>query len=182
MIPFFLLESVPAGRLFALDVQTLVQITAQLINIAILAFFLTKFLYKPVQRILSERSNRIQNQIQTAETEKNEAKQLKSKYEQIMKEVEAEKNQILETARKQAAIRSEEQEAQARNEVAAIKARAAKEIELEQDRVRDELKQTVINVSSTIAAKFLSQKIDAETHERLFNETMAELEGIAWRN
>jgi len=181
LIPFFL-SAAGDGYIFALDAQTIRQILFNLVNIAFLAFLISKFLYKPVLRILSERTNRIQNQIVSAENDQAQAKELKSKYEQILRDVEQEKNEIIEAARKQAALRSEEQEAVAKTEAASIKARAQKEIDLEKERVKDEVKKTVIDVSSAIAAKFLAQKIDEETHERLFNETMAELEGIAWRN
>jgi F-type H+-transporting ATPase subunit b len=153
-----------------------------IVNVAILALVLTKILYKPVIKILNDRRERILAEVEDAEKSKAEAYQLKTKYEEIMKGVEQEKYDILETARKLAAEISKEQLAEAQDEANALRARAHKEIEMEQERAKSEMKQAVIDVSSVMAAKFLSRSIDADTHEQLFNETMAELEEIAWHN
>jgi F0F1-type ATP synthase membrane subunit b/b' len=53
---------------------------------------------------------------------------------------------------------------------------------MERERAADEMKKSVIEISSAIAAKFLTKSIDADEHEKLFNETLAELEGIAWHS
>jgi len=181
MDPFFLLYT-PPGRMFALDPQTFIQMLFIIVNVAILALILTKILYKPVIKILNDRRERILAEVEDAEKNKAEALQLKSKYEEIMKGVEQEKYDILETARKLAAEKSKEQLAEARDEADALRVRAHKEIEMEQDRAKSEMRQAVIDVSSVMVTKFLSRTIDADTHEQLFNETMAELEEIAWHN
>ena len=182
MSPFFLLESLPPERLFALDEQTLVGIIIVLVNVAVLAFVLSKLLYKPVLQILFDRRARILGDIQAADKDKKDAHELKEKYELIMKDVEQEKHDILDAARKLAAENSEAQLAEARNEADATKTRAFREIELEQERTKSEMKQAVIDISSVMVSKFLSRNISADEHEKLFKETMAELEEIAWHN
>ena len=179
---FFLLQNLPPERLFGLDMQTIIQMIAVLLNVCLLAFILSKLLYKPVLQILHDRRARILGEMQTAQKNKEEALELKAEYEQIMKNVAEEKQQILDGARKQALERTQEQLAEARVEAEAVKARAQKEISLEQERAKSELKQTVIDVSSLMAGKFLSKAIDADTHDELFNEVMAELEEIAWHS
>jgi len=179
---FFMLQTVPPGRLFGLDLQTVVQISAVLINVGLLAFIMSKLLYKPVLQILHDRRARILDEIQTAQKNKEDALVLKAEYEEIMKTVAEEKQQILDDARKQALERTQEQLAEARVEAEAVKARAQKEISLEQERAKSELKKTVIDVSSLMASKFLSKAIDTDIHDQLFDEVMAELEDIAWHN
>ena len=181
MDPFILLQF-PEGRMFALDAQTLISMGIVLFNIAILAFVLSKLLYKPVLKILSDRQERILDEIRSAENSKSEALKLKAEYENILKNVEQEKNNILESARKLAEDKSKERLAEARNEAETVRVRAQKEIELEQERAKGEMKQAVIDISSLMVTKFLTRTIDAEAHEQLFNETMAELEEIAWHN
>ena len=44
------------------------------------------------------------------------------------------------------------------------------------------MKQAVIDISSLMVTKFLTRTIDADAHEQLFKETMAELEEMAWHN
>ena len=182
MEPFFLLEAMPPGRMFAIDEQTLRQMIFLVINVAVLAFILSKLLYRPVLQILHDRRARILDEVQNAEKNKTEALELKAQYEAAIKGVEQERTEILETARRLAAEKSKEQLAEARAEAENVKNRALKEIELEQDRTKGEMKQAVIDISTVMVSKFLSRNIDQAAHEELFNETMAELEEIAWHN
>jgi len=177
---FLLLNAEP--RLFAIDQQTFVQMGWVLLNACVLAFILSKLLYKPVLNILNNRKARIEDDVESAKKSKAEALQLKSDYEQRMKDIAQEKDGILEAARKLADDKSKEQMAEAKSEVETLKNRAHKEIEMEQERAKAEMKQAVINVSTLMATKFLSRTIDAEAHEKLFEETMAELEGMTWHN
>jgi len=179
---FFMLQTVPEGRLFGLDLQTVIQISAVLFNVGLLAFIMSKLLYKPVLQILHDRRARILEEIQTAQKNKEDAQVLKAEYEEIMRNVAEEKQQILDDARKQALERTQEQLAEAKIEAEAVKSRAHKEISLEQERAKSELKKTVIDISSLMASKFLSKAIDADVHDQLFDEVMAELEEIAWHS
>jgi len=178
---FFLLE-IPAGRLFGLDGQTLIQIVIQLLNVSLLAYVLTRLLYKPVRHFLNERTNKIQDQLEFAEEEKTKAMELRTEYEQKVRDIAREKDEILDAARKLAAEKTKEQLDAAKTEAETVKVRALKEIEMERDRVKDEIKKSIIDVSSVMTAKFLTKSIDADVHEQLFNEAIAELEEIPWQN
>jgi len=186
MHPFYLLLEATSNswfeRVFGLDQQTLSNAILVLINVAILAVILTKLLYKPVLQILHDRRAKILDDIQTAENDKAEAMKFKAEYEQALKAVENEKQDILSATRKLADDKANEQLAQAKQEAETLKARAQKDIELEQDRVKSEMKQAVIDISSVMTAKFLTRTMDESTHDQLFNETMAELEEIAWHS
>jgi F-type H+-transporting ATPase subunit b len=179
MEPLFLLQSLPPERLFAIDEQTLRQMVFILINAAVLAFVLSKLLYAPVLKILTDRRERIRADIETAEESKAEALKLKAEYEQKMKDITAEKNEILEAANKLASEKSRNREAAAKSEAEAIRTRAKKDIELEKERAKGEMKQEIIDISSLMVTKFLNRTIDADVHEQLFNEAMADLE--EWR-
>lgn len=179
---FFFLQYVPAPRMFALDEYALRQMVFLLINVAVLAFIMSKLLYKPVLQILHDRRARILDEINSAEKNKAEALKFKAEYEQRMQQVEAEKYDILESARKLAEEKSKERLAAAKAEADAAKTRAQREIELEQERAKSEMRQAVIDISSIMVTKFLDRSIDEQTHEQLFKETMAELEEISWHS
>ena len=179
---FSLLTSMPEEALFRLDSHTIVSMVIQLISIIILFVILKKVLHKPVGDFLKKREERIEGDLQYAEDEKVKASKLKIEYEQKITDIEREKNEILDAARKLAADRTKESEAVAKTEAETIKARALKEIALEEERAKSEMKQAVIDVSSLMVAKFMARTIDAATHEKLFDETMAELEEMAWHN
>jgi len=177
----FLLQSVPDGRVFGLDGQTLVGIIIQLINVGMLAFFLSKILYNPVRNYMANRAARIQDQISAAEKDKADANEMKALYESKVKEINKERDEILETARKQAAERSKQLLAEAKAEADSLKARAAHEIDVEKKRAMDSVKEAIIDISSAMATRVVKHTITRETQEQLFNEAMAEVDSAVFR-
>ena len=172
----FLLSSMPDTYVFGLTQQTLIHIGTQLFNVALLAFILSKVLYKPVREFLQKRSNRVRDMIKQAEDGVSKADALKAEYESKLKEIDRERSEILDTARKQAVDRSKEIVSGAKNEADAIKARATKDIEKEQERAKSEMRQAILEISSVLTEKLITRTIDPETQTRLFNETLTELE------
>ena len=176
-----ILASVPEGRMFALDMQTFTQVGAQLINLAILAFVMAKLLYRPVRKALQKRTDRIQGQLAQAAEEMEKATEMKLLYEQKIAEVQRERDDILSEARRLASDTSQRLVADAKKEADAVRSRAAVNVEMEWERAESEMRTAVIEVSALMAEKFVKLAIDKETHNRLFEETMADLEEIKWR-
>ena len=174
--------SAPDGRLFGLDTQTLVQICAHLINVSILAIIMAKLLYKPVRDFMHKRSDRIREQVEQVGDEMARATDLKLQYEQKMKNVERERDEILDEARKLAAETGRQIVAEAKKEADAVRERATANVEMEWERAEGAMRQAIIEVSAAMSEKFITLAINEETHDRLFAETMAELEGMTWRN
>ena len=179
---YLFLAGVPEGRPFGLDSQTIVQIVANLINVSILAFFLARMLYRPVREILRKRTERIQGQLAQAAEDMEKAAELKSRYEQKIGEAQREREEILGEARKLAAEASSRLVAEAKKEAEAIKARAATNVDMEWERAEADMRTAIIEVSAVMAEKFVKLAINKETHDRLFDETMADLEGMTWRD
>jgi len=173
---------VPDGRMFGLDLQTLLQSGVHFINIALLAFILAKLLYRPVLDFMRKRSDRIREQVEQAGSEMARAAELKLQYEQKMKEVERERDDILDEARKLAAETGRQIVAEAKKEADAVRERAAANVEMEWERAETAMRQAIIEVSAAMSEKFVTLAINKETHDRLFDKTMAELEGMTWRN
>ena len=172
----------PPGRVFGVDGQAMRQILAQLVSVGVLAYVLSKLLYKPVRDFMGKRTARVELQLETAEKEVAKANALKAEYEQKVKEIEASRSAILEEARRVAAATKAHALEEAKKEAEKMRERATANMELEVERVRTEMRHQIIDVSALMAAKFMSRSIDQQTQDSLFEETMAELEGGAWRN
>jgi len=172
----------PPGRVFNIDQQTLIQIVANVLNVAILAAFLAYLLYKPVRTILNKRTTKIQGQLTQAEEELEKATELRHKYEQKMEEVEREREDILSEARKVAADSGRQLISDAKKEADSIRERAAANVEMEWERAENEMRTAIIDVSAVMAEKFVSLAINKETHDNLFDETVSDLEGMTWRD
>jgi F-type H+-transporting ATPase subunit b len=78
-----------------------------LINITILFFVLRAVLFKPVNKFMDERTNRIRNTIQQAEADRTRAQQLLAQYEQQIETAQADAEEIIKTAREQAGAEAE---------------------------------------------------------------------------
>jgi F-type H+-transporting ATPase subunit b len=174
--------SVPDGRLFGLDAQTLIQVGAHLVNVSLLAFVLAKLLYRPVREFLSRRSERIRIQLEQAADDTAKATELKVQYEQKLKRIELEQDGLIEEARKRAAETARQILADAKTEADAIRERASANVEMEWEQAQVAMRRAIIDVSAAMSAKFVTLAINKDTHDRLFAETMSELEGMTWKN
>ena len=175
-----MLTDVPAGRVFGLDQQTLISVAIHLFNLCVLAFVMAKLLYKPVRDFMQKRNARIGDQIARVKQEHIEAEELRLSYEQKINNAELERDEMLAEAKKSAELQSERIIAQARSEAETILANAANEIADEKKRMQTEMRYAIIEISSAMAEKFVAISIYDDARERLFNQTVAELEGISW--
>ena len=172
-----LLAAVAIERpLFSLDQQTLVNIGIQLINVCILAVALRFLLYKPVRRFMQRRTREIMNQMSTAEERQIEADGLKALYEQKLLDLEHERYEILDSAKAQAETMSEKMIDETKDEIAAMRSLAKADITKEHERIEEEMKQYIIDVASLMAGKFVAHSIDEYTQNKLFEESLSELE------
>jgi len=172
----------PDGRVFGFDGQLVIQIIANALNVAILAGFLAYLLYKPVRDILKKRTNKIEGQLLQAEEEMERATQLRHDYEKKMEDIEREREEILSEARKFATDIENRAKAEAKQEADTIRERAAQNVKMEWERAENDMRTAIIDVSAAMAEKFVSLAINKETHDRLFKETVSDLEGMSWRD
>ena len=164
----------PKGTILQFDKTLLVNMGIQFINIAILTFVLAWFLYKPVVKFLQARADRIHNEIDAVRKDRDEALELKEKYETLLAGVETEREEVLHQAYKRAMEKSDQMVFDARREAELVFERALQELETEKKSQADELKRQVIELSVLIAGKIIEVNMDRNAHDRLFDEAMAE--------
>ena len=78
-----------------------------IINITVLYFILRKLLFKPVTKFMADRTKRVQDSIDQAESDKTKAHELLVQYENKLKTAEAEAKNILKTAREDAEYKAQ---------------------------------------------------------------------------
>jgi F-type H+-transporting ATPase subunit b len=131
---------------------------------------------------LKERADRIQARITKAVEDMAGANALKAQYEECLKNIDQERQDILDKAHKLALEQSKDKIQEAKKEADAIRERAHMDIIREQEQVKDAMRLHIIDLASAMAEKFVAQNVDKETQDRLFSETMKELEEAAWPN
>ena len=179
IVPLSFQQSLPP---FGMDTNTIIGAVASLVNVAFLAAVLAFLLYRPVRNVLQKRTERIRKQLQQAEDEMTRAMELRRQYELKMEDVEKEKDEILAEARRQAADAGRRLLAEAKTEADMVKERAAANVEMEWERAQTKMRTTIIDVSAVMAEKFVSLAINEETHDKLFDEAMSDLEGMTWND
>jgi len=176
----FLAEAEP--RVFGLDAQTFWQMVPFVVNFLVLAFLLSKFLFKPVKEFMARRSERILSQMNQAKEDLENANELRDKYEQQLKGIEAERTEILEAARKTAETLRRQIVADADKEARERLDAAEADIAMKYEHAQEEMRLHIIQVSSAMTERFLLRNIGENDQNRLYDETLAELEEMAWRN
>lgn len=174
-IAILLTAGAPNERVFGLDATLLQTIGFTALSVAVLAFALSKLLYKPVRNYLQKRADRVNNQLADAEQAVADANELKVKHDSMVKGVEAEKDEILESARKLAVEKRNQIMADAKAEADAAKARAQAQIDMDMGRAEAQMKHAIIEVATAMAEKYVTLSLDKDVHDRLFAEAMAEL-------
>ena len=174
------LSSVPEGVVFSLDMQTLISIGIHLINLIVLALVLARFLYNPVRKFMLSRAGRIEAHLKRGEESMAQADELKLQYEQKIREIEHERDEMLDAAGKHVAEERLELLAEAKAEAEAIIKAAEAEAETEKVRIQEEMKRVIIDASFVMAEKLVAISVDNEVCDRLFAEVMTELEATSW--
>lgn len=168
--------------LFVISPQTLY--TAMFTMLAVFMIFTAfgKLLYGPVKDMMEKRSERIRSDIEKAANDKKSAEQVKIAYENKLKEVQKEADEILAAARKKALSIEYQIVGDAKEEANRIFQRAQNEIQLEKAKMRDEIKSEMIHVATAMAARFVTVSISEQNKLELIDQTLNEMGDDTWLN
>ena len=133
-----------------------------LCNLALTMFIFKRFLWGPVQEIVSKRKD-------LAEA-KAEALAMKSEYEENMAKAKEAADEIVARAQKTATSRSEEILHEAQAQAAELRQKAEKDIALERKKAVNEIKDEIGTIAVEIASKVVEREINAKDHEALIDE------------
>ena len=139
-------------------------------NLLILTAAIKHFLFKPVQNILEQRKNQIEDTYEKAEQAEGEALAMREDCEKRLSGAREEASEIVKTATVRATARTEEMMTAARAEVAALKTKADQEIESERRKAAGELKNDISELVLNIAGIVVEKEIDSDAHKDLIDD------------
>jgi len=145
---------------------------AQFVNFAILFGLLSVLLYKPMRRMLDERSNKIKESMEQAEQIKEQMTKSEEQVKLQLDTARREGQDILAQAAQMGERLKEEAKGEARQEAEVIVARARTEIERERDQAIDEVKREFVDLAITAAEKVVNESLDRDKHRRLIEEVL----------
>jgi len=149
-------------------------IIAQIVNFAILLGLLYLVAYKPIMRMLDERSRKVKESMEQTELIKQQAERAE---EEVKKQIEAASREGQEIIAR--AVRSGEdvrQKAQqdARQDAESLIARARVEIQRERDEAIGELRKEFADLTILAAGKVIDRSLDREAHRQLIDKVLKE--------
>ena len=177
-----LLSNLPTDRLFGLDLANFLSAGANLINVALLAAVLSFLLYRPVRKMLQKRTDKIRDQLTQAETDMTKALEMRTQYDQKIEEINRERDEILTEARKLAVETSQRIISEAKAEAETLKDRAAANVQMEWERAEVKMRDAIIEVSAVMAEKLVTISMNKDTQDRLYEEAIADMGGVRWRD
>lgn len=144
------------------------------INLLVLYLFMKYILIGPLRRILDERKQMIERDLDDASNAKTEAQQMKVSYEASVGSADKEASRIIEEAKARAEQVYERIMEQAKEDAAKKLEEADKTIALEREKAMNDLKAGVAGLAMTAAAKLLSEQSGPENDMNLYNRFLAE--------
>lgn len=144
----------------------------------ILFLFMAKWVLPRLNQVLEARRDKIVGDMERAEATRREADQQLTDYRQQLSGAREEANRIIEEGRKTAESVRVEMTRRAEQEYQAIVARAQDEIRAERDRVFQELRTQVGELSLALAGRVVGESLDRTRHLRLVDDYIEELQGL----
>ena len=152
-----------------------VTLIAQICNLLIQLLIVKIFFLDKIKAIIDQRREAADKQITEAETAKSEALAIKKTYEQNMQEAKAKADDLLMSAQRTANSRSEEIIAQAQQQAAQIKSKAAADIALEKKKALNEAKNEISDLAMAIAGKVVARELNAGDQADMIDRFIDEL-------
>jgi F-type H+-transporting ATPase subunit b len=158
-------------------IPPLVELIVAGLAFLIVFFALWKFAFPALNATLAARADKIQGEMERAESTRSEADSLLADYRQQLAGARDEANRIIEEARTTADQLRRDLQAKAEQEAQATVTRAQEEIRAERDRVFQELRGQVGEIAVELAGRVVGESLDRSAHERLIDEYIDQVAG-----
>ena len=145
------------------------------ITFLLLVIILGKFGWPAILAALKAREEGIQNDLDEARSNREEAAKLLNEHRQLMAETDDKIRAIVDEAKRDALVIKEEIETKAREESDLIRERSLRDIGLAKDAAIGSLREESVHLATTIASKLISREVTATDHKALVDEGLKEL-------
>lgn len=147
-------------------------LVAQLVNFGILIVVLRLFLFGPIQRVLDERKQKIEQGLKASEQAAQAAQTSEEEARRALEAARAEGRDLVVRAQETAARLREELEGQARRDAEALVERARAEIDRERQMAIQSLRSEFSDLTVRAAERIIGQSLDRQAHQRLIDEVL----------
>lgn len=143
---------------------------------------LGKFLWGPILKGLQSREDFIAKSIRDADDANKKAQQLLTQYSEQLDKARTEASAIVDEGRRDAEVVKRNLQEEARKEANAIVERARREVGIARDTAIRELYDLGAKLATEVAGKIVAKEINQADHQRLIEESIAELRNVKAQN
>ncbi|QAT38984.1 F0F1 ATP synthase subunit B [Clostridium sp. JN-9] len=151
------------------------RIIETIINLFILYFILKKFLFKPVNKVLTDRENEVSDTITRTKKNEEKSKSLLLENEEMIGKSKENGKAIIEDYKVKAENISSNIVSEAHSEANLIMERAKKEAEREKNKAKDEIKTQIVDLAVLMSSKALEESIDEEKQRKLIDDFISKV-------
>jgi len=145
-----------------------------IVNFIILFVLLRLFLFKPVLKMLDERTKRTKDAMELAEVTKKEFEQAKVEVQKQIEKGRQEAQAIIAQAMQVGERLKEESRQEAIKQAQVIVDRTRAELGAERDKIVGDLRREFVDICIAAAEKVIKETLDKEKHRKLIEETLRE--------
>lgn len=172
LLSIVLAQNGGGGGLF--DINTGLMVWTVVIFLGLLAV-LSKFAWGPILGALEARERRIQDVLDAAARDREEAARLLEEHRQQLAEARQQSQQILAEGRQAAERVKQELLDQARAEQEALVARTRQELDRERERALQTLRRDAVELSLAAASRLLEARLDTDQDRRIVREFLEQI-------
>ena len=151
---------------------------AQVVNVVILLVVLYFVAYKPVMRMLDERSKRIKDSMEEADAIKEQVALTEKEVKKQLAAASKEGRERIDQSAKAGEEVKEKARQGARQEAEALITRARDEIKRERDEAISELRKEVVDLTIAAAEKVIDRSLDKKAHRDLIDKVLEESDAL----
>ena len=144
-------------------------ILISLANLALIFWFVKKFLFGPIRVVFQKREDEIAHRYAAADDAQRRADEDRATWESKLQGADAEATRIITEATDTAKYRSEQILTEATTRAQGIVERAETEAKLERKKATEGIKREIVDVSSAIAEKMLEREVNENDHRALID-------------
>ncbi len=146
-----------------------------LLNTLTVIFVGTKFLFKPIMKMIAQRQKEIDDMYDEAGAAKLQAQAMESEYRQKLSAAQDTSERLVKEAVARGQAREEEIIRQANAEAGNLLNKAAADIALEKKKAINDAKNEISGIAVAIAEKVVGRELNAADHAQLVDEFINEL-------
>ena len=145
---------------------------AQLINFGILLFVMYRFVYKPILRLLDDRTKKIEKGLADADASRQKLEEMTEREREIVTEAKKQAKELIAAAEAQAQVNRDEIIASAKEESAKILQQSQKNIEEQKIQLIGDVKKEVAQLVMTAVEKVIGEKMDEKQDTKIINDAI----------